>query len=99
MANKNDLRIWLLDFARQHPQAVQLDGLDVSLDQVPDQRWLPSNVAFYLYDIYDHPPDSFMDKYDIIHVRHLTLVVKGNDPTPVIQNLVKMLSTLCLSVI
>lgn len=85
----------MLDFARQHPQAAQLDGLDISLDQVPDKEWLPSNISFHLYDVYDEPPDDLVEKYDIIHVRHLTLVIKQDDPTVVIHNLLKMLSTLC----
>ena len=92
------MRIWLLDFARRHPGAAQLDGLDISLDQVPDKAWLPSNVSFYLYDIYDEPPDYLVEKYDIINVRHLTLVIKDNDPTVVIRNLLKMLSTFVLSI-
>lgn len=90
------MRIWLLDFARQYPQAAQLDGLDISLDQVPDKGWLPSNVSFHLYDIYHEPHDDFVEKYDIIHVRHLTLVIKDNDLTIVIGNLLRMLSTFAL---
>ena len=86
------MRIWLLEFARQHPGAAQLDGLDISLDQVPNKQWLPFNVSFYLYDIYDNPPDDLVERYDIIHVRHLTLVIKDNGPTMVIRNLLKMLS-------
>ncbi|KAK3171691.1 hypothetical protein OEA41_003775 [Lepraria neglecta] len=85
--------IWLLDFARQHTQAAQLDGLDISLDQVPHTAWLPSNVSFCRYDIYEEPPKDLVGKYDIIHVRHLTLVVKQNDPTVVLDNLLIMLST------
>ena len=90
------MRIWLLDFARQYPQAAQLDGLDVSLDQVPNQAWLPSNVNFHLYDIYHEPHDGLVEKYDIINVRHLTLVVKDNDITLVMGNILKMLSTFAL---
>ena len=93
------MRIWLLDFARQYPQAAQLDGLDISLDQVPDKGWLPSNVNFHLYDIYHEPHDEFLEKYDIINVRHLTLVVKDNDITMVMGNILRMLSTFALFII
>ena len=34
-----------------------------------------------------------VEMYDIDHVRHLTLLLKQNDPTVVIHNLEKMLST------
>lgn len=87
------LSLWLLDFARRYPQAAQLDGLDISLDQVPDTEWLPSNIVFHLYDVHNVPPDDVVDQLHIVHVRHLTLVIKQNDPTVVIHNLVKMLST------
>ena len=84
--------MWLLDFARQYPRCVQLDGLDISLDQVPHPDWLPSNVSFHEYSVYDEPHADLKEKYDIIHVRHLLLVVKQNDPSPVLDNVLKMLS-------
>ena len=90
------MRIWLLDFARQYPQAAQLHGLDISLDQVFDKEWLPSNVNFHFYDIYHEPHDELLDKYDIVNVRHLTLVVKDNDITMVMGNILGMLSTFAL---
>lgn len=34
-----------------------------------------------------------MEKYNIIHVRYLTLVIKQNDPTVVLDNLLKILIT------
>ncbi|KAG6993905.1 hypothetical protein G7Y79_00049g084650 [Physcia stellaris] len=83
--------MWLLDFARQYPRSVQLDGLDISLDQVPHPDWLPSNVSFHEYSVYDEPRADLKEKYDIIHVRHLLLVVKQNDPSPVLDNVLKML--------
>lgn len=99
-ADHNISRIWLLDFARQHPQAAQLEGLDISLDQIPTKDWLPPNVSFSHYDVYEEPPKSLVEQFDIVHVRHLTLVIKQNDPTTVLHNLVRMLSmfhsTACL---
>ena len=87
------LSLWLLDFARRYHQAARLDALDISLAQVPDKEWLPSNIVSHLYDVHNVPPDDVVEKLHIVHVRHLTLVIKQNDPTVVIHNLVKMLST------
>ena len=95
-------RIWLLEFARKYPQAVQLEGLDISLDQIPPKDWLPSNVSFSRYDVYEDPPKNLVEKFDIVHVRHLAVVIKQNDPTTVLHNLLRMLSkfrsTACLAI-
>lgn len=84
--------IWLLDLARQHSPTAQFDGLDISLDQAPPKERLPANVSFRSYDAYEPSPEDLVEKYDVVHVRHLTLVVKENDPTPILQNLLKILS-------
>ncbi|KAL9612348.1 MAG: hypothetical protein Q9167_003035 [Letrouitia subvulpina] len=83
--------IWLLAVARQVPPTAQLDGLDISLDQVPPREWLPPNVNFRRHDVYEPPSLDFEARYDIIHVRHLLLVVRENDPAPVLRNLLQML--------
>ncbi|KAL9005256.1 MAG: hypothetical protein Q9188_001953, partial [Gyalolechia gomerana] len=83
--------IWLLDFARQHPRAAQLDGFDISLDQVPSTAWLPSNVSFHQYNVHEQPPNDLLERYDIIHVRHLNLIIKNDDPTAVLGHLLAML--------
>jgi SAM-dependent methyltransferase len=36
-------------------------------------------------------PDSLVGKFDVVHVRAFTAVVKNNDPAPVIANAIKML--------
>lgn len=87
--------MWLLDFARQYPNSAKLDGLDISLDQVPHLGWLPSNVSFHKYSVYEEPPADLKEKYDLIHVRHLQVVVKQNDPSQVLDKILKMLSMLC----
>ncbi|KAI4174465.1 MAG: hypothetical protein LQ343_002222 [Gyalolechia ehrenbergii] len=83
--------IWLVDFARQHPRAAQLDGFDISLDQVPSAAWLPSNVSFHQYNVHEQPPNDLLERYDIIHVRHLNLIIKNDDPTAVLGHLLAML--------
>lgn len=44
-------------------------------------------------DIFQDVPDHLTGRYDAIHVKHFLLVVRGNDPRPVIRNMLKMLST------
>lgn len=90
-------RIWLLDLARQLPPSVRdsahLEGLDISLAQTPPGEWLPANVEFRQFDLFASalPPDM-VERYDIVHLRNMLLVVKDNDPRPALVNLLKMLS-------
>ena len=93
MTHSHASRIWALDFAREHPQVSQVDGLDISLDQVPRSAWLPANVAFHEYNVYEERPKELEHKYNIIHIRHLLAVVKGHDPTQVLTNVLKLLNT------
>lgn len=83
--------IWLLDLAEQAHRSTHFDGFDISLAQTPPKDWVPSNVNFRQYDVLTAPPDDLLEKYDIVHVRHLSYIVRNNDPTSVLQNLLKML--------
>jgi SAM-dependent methyltransferase len=82
--------IWLIDSARNLPTA-QLDGFDINLGQAPLQQWLPSNVTLRHWNIFDDIPQDMLEKYDIVHVRLLILVVENSDPRPIIRKLIKML--------
>jgi hypothetical protein len=83
--------IWLLDVASQLPASTKLDGLDISFNQAPPHAWLPSNMTLRTCDILQPPPQDLLSKYDIIHIRHFVCVVGGNDPAPLLRNLLAML--------
>ncbi|RYP41314.1 hypothetical protein DL769_011580 [Monosporascus sp. CRB-8-3] len=83
--------IWLHDFARDKPTSVELHGFDISLDQVGPKAWLPSNIHMHTWNIFEEPPPQFVDYFDVVHVRLITVVVKDNDPRPVLANLKKLL--------
>lgn len=85
-------RIWIQDFAREKPRSVDLHGFDISLDQVGPKPWLPANVHMHTWDIFQEPPQEFLGYFDIVHVRLITVVIKNNDPRPVLANLTKLLS-------
>jgi len=83
--------VWLLDMAQQLPRSTQLDGIDISFGQFPPREWLPQNVTLRLVDMFRPTPVELVEKYDIIHIRHFVCVVKDNDPTPLLRNLLRML--------
>lgn len=82
--------IWLIDLAEQLPQA-KLDGYDISSAQFPPTEWLPSNVQLETLDALAEVPKPLIEKYDVIHLGLLVLVA-GDDPLPLLRNVVRMLS-------
>ena len=84
--------IWLIDLVNLVPTSARLDGFDISASQFPTKEWLPPNVLLHCLDIFDKIPANLHGQYDIINVRYFCLVVRDNNPTPMIDNLLKMLS-------
>ncbi|KAL4815063.1 hypothetical protein BDW67DRAFT_186113 [Aspergillus spinulosporus] len=83
--------IWLTDLARRLPCTAVMDGLDISLEAAPPAGCLPSNVAFYQYDIHSNAPDRLRGIYDIVHVRNFSLVLKNTQIEQAIRNLMQLL--------
>lgn len=90
-----NLRIWLHDLAREKPTSFELHGFDISLDQIGPKAWLPANVHMHKWNIFDEPDPRFLGYFDVVHVRLITVVVRNNDPQPILANLTKLLSTYC----
>lgn len=83
-----------MDTARGFPKTVSLDGFDIDLGQCPPAPWLPSNVSLKKWDMFTEPPEELVGQFDIVHIRLVTLVIKDNDPRPLLANLRKLLSML-----
>jgi len=86
------LSIWLLESRNVFPPEAQLDAFDVDLSQAPHHKWLPSNVSLRHWDMFTEVPEDLVAVYDVVHIRLVMLVLKDNNPVPLIQNLLKLLS-------
>ena len=82
--------IWAIDIARDFPTA-QIDGFDISLQQCPPSAWLPTNITVREWDIFSNLDSELEGTYDVVHIRLLLLVVRDNDPRPLLRNAMKML--------
>ena len=91
--NPQNRSCWLIELARKLPSACILDGFDISPSQFPAKEYLPRNISLHIADAFAEAPESLLGKYDVVHVRSLTLVVKGGDPKPLLRILKRMLST------
>ena len=87
----DDYSIWLIDLAKQHSQA-HFDGFDISSAQFPHPAWLPRNSTLGILDLLKPIPEHLHGQYDIVHVGLIVLVVQYDDPLPVLDNLLKLLS-------
>lgn len=74
------------------PPTTQFDGFDVSADYFPAKEWLPANVSLEVVDAFADVPEHLIGKYDVVHIRAFVVIVKNNDPTKLLSNLIKMLS-------
>lgn len=83
--------------ARTLPPSAQLDGFDNNLSQSPPKEWLPHNVNMYHFDAFGDLPNELVGKYDIVHVRLFLLIVRNNDPMPLLKKFVQMLSAYILA--
>ncbi|KAL3448774.1 hypothetical protein BJX65DRAFT_306779 [Aspergillus insuetus] len=81
---------WLTDLSALLPATCQLNGFDIDTSQAPPKEWLPANASLHKWDVFTELPEHLIGRYDIIHVRLLVFVVKG-DPTGILRSLVKML--------
>ena len=83
--------IWLLDLAKKHP-LTHLDGFDISVAQFPPREWLPVNTTLSRLDILQPVPESLRGTYDVVHVGLVAIFVEKDDPLPLLDNLLALLS-------
>ena len=43
-------------------------------------------------DIYEPLPDAYVEKFDVVHLRLMCAAIRNGDPSPILRNLLKMLS-------
>jgi hypothetical protein len=87
-----NISIWLLDLARHLPSSARIDGYDIDLTQCPPKEWLPDNVSVHMLDCLKPLSEHLLATYDVVHIQLFHLAVHNNDPGPIIENLVKLLS-------
>ncbi|KAF3929197.1 hypothetical protein AA313_de0203035 [Arthrobotrys entomopaga] len=83
--------IWIEELSKSLPSSSTLHGYDITDRQFPNPANLPSNISFSLLDIFEPIPESLCEKYDIVNVRLLCMVLKVNEWENVIANIRKMI--------
>ncbi|KAF2166604.1 hypothetical protein M409DRAFT_23238 [Zasmidium cellare ATCC 36951] len=83
--------LWLVEVGRQLGPPSDLHAFDVNLQQAPPKEWLPENLTLHKWNFFEDVPKEFKGKFDLVHVRLITVAIKDNNPVPVIKNLFKLL--------
>ncbi|KAK6613731.1 methyltransferase domain-containing protein [Botrytis cinerea] len=82
---------WLLELSQKVSQNVRLHGFDISKELFPAKEYLPSNMNLEILDAFGPLPEHLKGKFDIVHIRAFTIVVKGGHPGILLENLIAML--------
>ncbi|KAF4634393.1 hypothetical protein G7Y89_g3729 [Cudoniella acicularis] len=82
---------WLLELAAQISPQIELHGFDISSDLFPAKEYHPPNLTLQHLDAFGDLPENLKGKFDIVHIRAFTIVVKGGHPGKLLDNLVAML--------
>ena len=88
--------VWLTDVYKELPLA-QLHGFDKTTDGFPPREWLPGNICLKHLDIFQPIPESLVGQYDMVYIRLFMFVVQNDDPGPMLENIVRLLSKLAPS--
>lgn len=96
LANSEFPRAWIISMAGEledaQLQRAVLTGFDISAVHFPAPENLPGNVNLKVLDAFVDPlPEELVGKFDVVHVRVFTAVVKNGNPAQLIANAVKML--------
>jgi len=83
---------WITELSDQLQSTARLDAFDISALQYPPQQWLPDNISLRVQDAFLPFPEDAVGKYDIVHVQLFISLIKANDPSSLIKNLMSLLS-------
>ncbi|KAI1287224.1 S-adenosyl-L-methionine-dependent methyltransferase [Xylaria venustula] len=83
--------VWLTDLSTRLPATTRLDGFDISLSATPPLEWLPSNVTFQKWDVREDVPEEMLARYDIVHIRLLSFVLRDDEVPRILEKVVKMI--------
>ncbi|KAK0507361.1 hypothetical protein JMJ35_010399 [Cladonia borealis] len=83
--------IWLFDLAKYLLPSTQLDGFDISSAGYPHESWLPNNVSLKTWNAFEEPHESYLGRYDLVHLRLFQIAIDNNDPSLLLQNCIKLL--------
>ncbi|KAJ6130525.1 hypothetical protein N7512_003305 [Penicillium capsulatum] len=82
--------LWTLEVAHGFSDA-QVMAYDIADTYFPAKEYWPSNLTFDHLDCLNEPPASLAGQFDVVHLRMWAIIIKENDPCPLIRHASKLL--------
>ncbi|KAL8723971.1 MAG: hypothetical protein Q9181_007048 [Wetmoreana brouardii] len=82
--------LFLTRLAKQYPKAI-LRGFDISSKLFPAPETLPANFELRVMDVKCPPPETEHNRYDVVHVRLLTVAMNSEDWEVAVRNIARLL--------
>ncbi|KAF3187990.1 hypothetical protein TWF788_001453 [Orbilia oligospora] len=83
--------IWLTQLSELLPSTVTLHGFDITDRLFPDPPTIRKNVSFSLLNVLEPISETLYEKYDVVHIRGLSFVLKTEEWDVVVKNVAKMI--------
>jgi SAM-dependent methyltransferase len=83
--------IWLFDISQSLPTSSHLSAFDISPSQFHVNRSLTPNITFIQHDLLKPFPSVHLQKYDVVHIRLMCLVLSKDEWAPAVQNIMTLL--------
>ncbi|KAL8756445.1 MAG: hypothetical protein Q9199_002927 [Rusavskia elegans] len=74
-----------------HGQKPSFIGFDISDQQFPLPKGLPSHVAVNVHDMVKPFPTEYHEKFDLVNVRFVSYALKGAELDQVVRNVIQLL--------
>ncbi|KAF3319352.1 hypothetical protein TWF173_003794 [Orbilia oligospora] len=83
--------IWLTQLSELLPSAAILHGFDITDRLFPDPSTIRKNVSFSLLNVLEPISETLYEKYDVVHIRGLSFVLKTEEWDVVVKNVAKII--------
>lgn len=87
-------RIWMTEIKYDDAwktHNLKLDGYDINPVLFPAATFLPANFSLHQLDLFNELPAEVVGAFDVVHVRAFCSLIRHNDPSKALQQMVKML--------
>ncbi|KAF2161500.1 hypothetical protein M409DRAFT_28228 [Zasmidium cellare ATCC 36951] len=82
--------VWSLELSEE-VGPVGIEGLDISLKDVPSAEFTPAHVSFHQFDLLQELPAEMTGRFDIVNIQFVMLFIKDSNFSSALHRLLQML--------
>ena len=69
-----------------------MEGLDINLSEAPPSAWLAPHIKFRQFDVFADLADEYRERYDLINVQYISLLLTDERFPKLLAQFLHMLS-------